>query len=129
MVNVNRLELVLAAIEQSETTDGRRLSMDSFRHDKEADDDECGTSACLAGWTAFVANAEWVNWPQGVNVRAKPGGVSEPVSMFARRWLGLTPDEAEWIFYAFGVATLDELKAQIRTVLADPDVDHGEARV
>ncbi len=129
MVNVNRLELVLAAIEQSEASGGRRLDMSMFRHDQEDEDDECGTSACLAGWTAFVANAEWAEWPTTVHVRATPGGVREPVSVFARRWLGLTYDEAEYIFYAFGVATLDELKAQIRTVLADPDVDHGEARV
>ena len=78
---------------------------------------ECGTTACVAGWTAILDGARLVREPFGLadgptKARIVVGG--EPIGVYAQRALGLTNLEAERLFHyeidnALALSYLDDL--------------------
>jgi len=60
-------------------------------------DQGCGTTACYAGWTA--AHAGYKVHERGEVYRADGGIVSEDIEQFAARLLGITGQQADYLFY------------------------------
>ncbi len=60
-------------------------------------DPMCGTTLCIAGWAALqIPGAALVRRPDGTPyIKNFSIGVHEA----AESWLGLTPEEADWLFY------------------------------
>jgi hypothetical protein len=69
-------------------------------------EDDCGTAACVAGWTAVLDGAELSKnfYPDGfVEASAVEGalaGGTRSIASYAREALGLTPDEAKELFFS-----------------------------
>ena len=89
----------------------------------------CGTTACIAGWTAILNGAELIveqDWigPVAEEVRTESGD-AEFIIFYAQGALGLDFPEREYLFYAAegeAVAYLGDLIAAAETRLSGASV-------
>ena len=103
MIDFDRLDEVLAFMEAhpKQADQWRWFSVEAPYRDwrgKLADDWQCGTVACLAGWTAILAG--WVP-TDSHSPLVSYAGRSGPrlVSDVAQDLLGLTAPQADWLFH------------------------------
>lgn len=120
MADIEKIRKVVAHIEKMVAINPRKFDMGEWGHE----DSECGTTACFAGWAPtafgektdglFVVSAEKVS-TSFANEAARYPHVEE----WTKRELELTFDEAERIFYACSISTVDQLKSHINVVLEE----------
>jgi hypothetical protein len=97
-VNVDALRRELEFV----TAEPERWDQSTWVHYVDRSDAEpgadwtCGTTACLAGWTAL--HAGYRPHPPYESVVVGPRGTPEDVEDLARRLLGLTPGQANLLF-------------------------------
>lgn len=122
--NVALLDATLAEVRRAARRKRRRWYQGAWRKDT-----PCGTAMCFAGWAVTLDGAEWAPGEQGgvrVLLTARPGervpgperkvygpGVV-PVWTRARQVLGLTPQEADDLF--FPTNSLRDLTAQVNKI-------------
>jgi hypothetical protein len=126
------VELALRAVELAKASP-EQFDMSSFTcgwYDRDAvtkDSEDftppCGTTACYAGWTAYLAA------PVGSEVQGsyvwEPGKSSQHVEDYAIKALGITPGQAEALFYLKGI---DQVEAAVRYLADNPDADYHSLR-
>lgn len=143
MANIQRLRAVVDAIEKNQNPKlhfnmrnwlvevASEEDAATFNANKEDEEEEikCGTTMCLAGWAATVAELpvkrvrrqysyDWDNELHifdGYNVITPEG--DRYIEYWAREYFDFDREEASQILMAFTVSTVDELKLHIEDVL------------
>lgn len=135
MANVKRIRKVVAAIEKNKN-DRLRFDMGQWATEGDPTDSNwCGTRLCFAGWTAHLyggaiireeANAD--HEPPRVISRGVHFTFSDfdeaikllpTVSEFAKDELGLSKQQADYIFLATWIEDVSELKVVIEEALEE----------
>lgn len=110
-MNDDKVIEVFAAIEHNKVPD-LGFDMDDWFNPEPGDDSNigaCGSVACFAGWTGIMAGLK-PNYDrnQSEYFTDPVTGAYLSIELFAARALGLTEDEAGWVFY---LEDLDEVYA------------------
>lgn len=95
MIKKHRANLAMS----SWTSNGNQVTLADLTNDS------CGTTACVAGWTALAAGYRIV---RGVNVMGARGEYLGTVGEVAQELLGLDQDQAFDLFHDTGNDQLDE---------------------
>jgi hypothetical protein len=91
---------LLQRVKQHILEEPRRLDMDDWAHT--SNEAPCGTQACIAGWACVLTGKATLN-PRGYYTFGDPLSDSYvSPSRVGGQALGLTPDEADRLFYAYG---------------------------
>jgi hypothetical protein len=83
----------------------------------------CRTTACVAGWAAFLAAPQGTRIAVGYNLRL-PSGELRYVQHYAQHALNLDTGQASWLFA--GHRTSDEVVAALRWLPDHPDATPEE---
>ncbi|ATS92934.1 hypothetical protein SEA_SUPERPHIKIMAN_92 [Mycobacterium phage Superphikiman] len=91
-------------------------------HDQGVYFSECGTVACFAGWACYLAGYDKVPGSRGIVADPESPKGCDHASFKARDLLGLTTDEAEYLFYADN--SVEDLQRMVANLVADRPVDY-----
>jgi len=59
---------------------------------------DCGTSACLAGFTALTCAPEHTRWNRRTDSLILPDGTEQPIWLYAQEQLGLSNAQQDYVF-------------------------------